>query len=300
MISIIIPTYNRFAIIQETVLRALDISSDIAFEIIIVNDGEPLPFTFNHPAVTILKNPKRGAAAARNFGAAHARYKLLFFVDDDMWITSESLDWIRKFNENGLFINNCAQLNWKYPDVLIKRLSQNKIGRFLINYNYHTLEGRLKENISDQDGLYRIYSLGSCSFVISNTLFNEIGGYDDEFIFQGEDIELAARLNQKNIPIYLVTAITCFHNHADRLDIAGFTDRLYRGFFSQFKNKNTPAAAPGKLKQFIYTLLIPFHSIILWGFNLIPNTKRLDFLTFRTIGILSSIAYFKAFYHAAK
>ena len=45
MISIIMPTYNRFDIVQETIHKTIAINSPIEFELIVVNDGEPLPFT---------------------------------------------------------------------------------------------------------------------------------------------------------------------------------------------------------------------------------------------------------------
>ncbi len=84
MISIILPTFNRFEIVRETILKIIDIKTDIRFEVIVVNDGEALPFTISHPRLSILKNPKRGAASARNFGATHSKFDLLFFIDDDM------------------------------------------------------------------------------------------------------------------------------------------------------------------------------------------------------------------------
>jgi hypothetical protein len=45
---------------------------------IVVNDGAELPFTIEHPLLTVLKNPKRGAASARNYGATHAKYSIYF------------------------------------------------------------------------------------------------------------------------------------------------------------------------------------------------------------------------------
>ena len=296
MISIIIPTYNRFSIIEETIQKIISISTDTLFEVIIVNDGEELPFKSTHPKIKILKNPKRGAAAARNHGAANASYSILFFIDDDMWPTAATFDAITQLSYDHFLNSNCVVLNWRYPDNLIHFMSQNKIGRYLLKAGYHTLEGRLKQHVDNTKMMIQIASIGSGSFLISKELFDKCGRYNETYVFQGEDIDLSQKINEKGFNIFLFTDITCFHNQKDRLYITEFLDRDYRGFLSQFtKNRNMPT---NKLKQFIFTLLIPLKPFILFIFNYIPNYKIFDKLTFRTIGVLSSISYFKAMYDA--
>ena len=194
MISIIVPTYNRFEIVEETILKIISI--DLEFELIIVNDGEKLPFSISHPKLKILENPKRGAASARNFGASHAKYDILFFIDDDMWITAESLQAIEKLRQQQFFITNCTILNWRYPDYLLTKMKNEKIGRYLLNSNYHNLEGRLKQKINKNEIFMRITSIGSGSFAISKETFEMVGKYNDNITFQGEDIEISSNLNK--------------------------------------------------------------------------------------------------------
>jgi glycosyltransferase involved in cell wall biosynthesis len=281
------PTYNRFDIVQETIQKTIAIKSSIGFELIVVNDGEPLPFSISHPKLTILKNPKKGAAAARNFGAAHAQYPLLFFIDDDMWITAESLIAIDNLNNNLFFENSCTVLNWRYPDVLIQRMKLEKIGRYLLQANYHTMEGRTWIEFDHNMQLMPTTSIGSGSFVINNMLFNSVGGYEDKFIFQGEDIELSQKLNQNKVTILIYVPITCYHNQEDRLEIDGFIDRIYRGYLSQAKAGMLNTTSQ---KHTFYSILLPLFSAIKFLYNAIPNRPIFDKLSFRLIGILSSIA----------
>ena len=295
MISIIAPTYNRFEIVEETILKIISI--DLEFELIIVNDGEKLPFSISHPKLKILENPKRGAASARNFGASHAKYDILFFIDDDMWITAESLQAIEKLRQQQFFITNCTILNWRYPDYLLTKMKNEKIGRYLLNSNYHNLEGRLKQKINKNEIFMRITSIGSGSFAISKETLEMVGKYNDNITFQGEDIEISSNLNKHLIPILLYIPITCFHNQKDRLDIKGYLDREQRGYFSQFQNNNL-SFKPNKIKQIIFSFLIPFNTLFLLLFNILPNKPQYDRIIFRTIGTLTSIAYFKAWYKA--
>ena len=269
MISIIMPTYNRFEIAKETIEKIASLSTNILFELIVVNDGEELPFVIKQPTISIYKNPKKGASSARNYGASKAKYDLLFFIDDDMWITAESLAAIDSLTQSDFFKTNCALLNWQYPESLILQMQEQKIGRHLLYANYHTLEGRLQQTVNKNEPLMQIASIGSGSFVIHKMLFEQVGKY-------------------------------CFHNQKDRLDIDGFLDRDKRGFESQFKNMqlNNKTVLVNPIKKFIFTLLMPFFSLIKLLFKVLPNIKSIDKITFRLIGTLSSITYFKALKNA--
>ena len=297
MISIVIPTYNRFDIIQETLDKIMHLQSVAAFEIIVVNDGNPLPFEIKHSDVSIYKNPKRGAASARNFGASKAKYEVLFFIDDDMWITKESIDSLQSLYENHFFQRSCVVLNWEYPADLQEKMKSEKIGRYLLSANYHTLEGRAKINVDHRQLLFKVTSIGSGSFAISKNVFNEIGGYNENITFQGEDIELSQALNRLGISIFLYTPVTCLHNQKDRLDLNGLLDRERRGYESQFKNNRTSAKI-NKIKLFVFICLMPLEHIIEWLFQKVPNTPTFDRLNFRLTGILTSIVYYKAWWQS--
>ena len=297
MISIVIPTYNRFDIIQETLDNIMHLQSVAAFEIIVVNDGNPLPFEIKHSDVSIYKNPKRGAASARNFGASKAKYEVLFFIDDDMWITKESIDSLQSLYENHFFQRSCVVLNWEYPADLQEKMKSEKIGRYLLSANYHTLEGRAKINVDHRQLLFKVTSIGSGSFAISKNVFNEIGGYNENITFQGEDIELSQALNRLGISIFLYTPVTCLHNQKDRLDLNGLLDRERRGYESQFKNNRTSAKI-NKIKLLVFICLMPLEHIIEWLFQKVPNTPTFDRLNFRLTGILTSIVYYKAWWQS--
>ncbi len=91
-VSVIIPAYNVADFIAETLLSALaQTFSD--YEIIVVNDGSPdteklekaiAPY---REKIIYLKQPNKGAAAARNAGIGAARGEMLAFLDgDDIWL----------------------------------------------------------------------------------------------------------------------------------------------------------------------------------------------------------------------
>ena len=89
-ISVIIPTYERAGQLSVCLgaLAAQDYPRD-RFEVLVIDDGsatspEASVETFRHQLnVRLLKQPHAGPAAARNYGAAHAKGAFLAFTDDD-------------------------------------------------------------------------------------------------------------------------------------------------------------------------------------------------------------------------
>ena len=90
-VSVIIPTYNRAALVAEAVASVLA-QTCRDFEILVVDDGstdgtaEALAAFAGQ--MTVLRQPaRRGVAAARNLGIAAARGRWLAFLDsDDLWL----------------------------------------------------------------------------------------------------------------------------------------------------------------------------------------------------------------------
>jgi glycosyltransferase involved in cell wall biosynthesis len=236
-ISIIIATRGREKILWETVEKALGAVENKNTEIIVVNDGDsPLkvPVLYENK-IQYFNNPSKGVSSARNFGSLHAKGEVLFFIDDDMWINSEAIDWIdanvvKNKREDAVF-----NINWEYPSYLAKSLIKSKIGQYILSSGYNTMWGRMHEKGNvPVNGLYRFHTIASCSLVLKKDVFIRAGMYNESIIFQGEDTDLASRLNALSVKIYSVFDVTLFHNHRDRIKIEEFLARLSNGHASEF------------------------------------------------------------------
>ncbi len=88
-VSVIIPTYNRAALVVRAIRSVLD-QEEPADEIIVVDDGSTdetsqVLETFGN-AIRVVSRPNEGVSAARNSGIAAARYPWIAFLDsDDVW-----------------------------------------------------------------------------------------------------------------------------------------------------------------------------------------------------------------------
>lgn len=116
-ISIIIATRNRETILWQTVEKAVTAIAGLPAEIIVVNDGDQplqMPLAF-HDKITCFNNPVRGVSSARNYGVTKSSGNVLFFVDDDMWLNKESIQWIIRKMQDDNNKTTVYNLNWEYP-----------------------------------------------------------------------------------------------------------------------------------------------------------------------------------------
>jgi glycosyltransferase involved in cell wall biosynthesis len=89
-VSVIIPSHNRPALLQEALSSVLN-QTVLPAEIIIVDDASAppvsLPASRDGVSLLLLRNEqKRGGAAAKSIGVQAAQYELIAFLDDDdLW-----------------------------------------------------------------------------------------------------------------------------------------------------------------------------------------------------------------------
>ena len=93
LVSIVIPTYNRWPMVGEAVNSVLG-QSYKEFELIVVDDGSTdmtvALLRRRDRRLTIVSQPRAGVAAARNAGVAMCRGKYIAFLDsDDLWLPSK-------------------------------------------------------------------------------------------------------------------------------------------------------------------------------------------------------------------
>jgi len=90
-VSVIIPTYNRCALLHEAIASVLE-QTFKDLELIVVDDGSTdetrdVVMSFDDPRIRYLFQANRGVSAARNWGVASSRGGLIAFLDsDDVWL----------------------------------------------------------------------------------------------------------------------------------------------------------------------------------------------------------------------
>lgn len=87
MISVIIPLYNKEAIVERSVKSVLSQDYD-DFEVVVVNDGSTdrsaeIVKSIHNPRITLIEQENGGPSKARNTGVKHAKGEWILFLDAD-------------------------------------------------------------------------------------------------------------------------------------------------------------------------------------------------------------------------
>ena len=171
--SIIIPTLNEASHIEKVLDRLQNYATSNLREIIVV-DGGSEDETFDRAkkaGATVLKSPKRGRATQMNFGATKATGDVLYFVHAD---TLPPESYMKDLEE-------ALEENYSIGCFRFRFNSDKKILRF---NSYMTRFDRIWVRGGDQ------------SLFITRTLFDSLGGYQDDFKIM-EEYDLITRARQK-------------------------------------------------------------------------------------------------------
>lgn len=125
MISVIIPLYNKEAIVERSIRSVLN-QSYRDFELIIVDDGSTdgsadVVYNIVDERIVFIQQENGGPSKARNTGAKYARGEWIVFIDADDEMEDGALqtfsDYRFKYPNAGMFV---GQVMWKCGDLVTK------------------------------------------------------------------------------------------------------------------------------------------------------------------------------------
>lgn len=218
--TIIIPTFNRAGLLQET-LASLNAEPDQNFDVIVVSDGEdaalrslaqsihaPFPLTW------IFHAHNRGQAAARNTGAAAATGEFLLFLDDD---TPAAPDLLTRHIAHHLSAAPQRRLAVVGKVVELRRAPRTlPTDKFLDDFRRRDLEAYadcLCATGPDSIGAAVETTLAfglNCS--VRRTAFLASGGFREALRVTDEDNELGLRLYLSGVEAVYEPEAIVFHN----------------------------------------------------------------------------------------
>ena len=176
LVSIVIPTWNRAAVLPRALTSVLG-QTFTDFEVVVVDDGstDETPTVLSGYAdrrVRSVRQVNQGESAARNTGARNARGRILMFLDSDDEVKP---DWVAKLAE----------------DLLANRADLSLCGRELAVESGETSTWVPDELAPTLDEVVNHFEAGQVAF--DRDRFLAAGGYCAEIRF-GQHTELAIRL----------------------------------------------------------------------------------------------------------
>lgn len=224
-LSIIIVNYNT----KKYLLDCLDsiyktTSKKVSFEIIVVDNGSTDnsvdALKKNFPQITVLENTNEGFAKANNKGVKVARGRYLLFLNPDTVVYDQVLEGMLEFmNEhqdagaatcklvmaNGKLDYACHRgfpTPWNsfcYFSGLNKLFPKSKL---LSGYKLGWL---------DQKRVHEIDALAGAFMLVRREAGEEVGWWDEDYFFNGEDLDFCYVLKEKDWKIYFVPQYVVLH-----------------------------------------------------------------------------------------
>lgn len=176
LVSVVVPVYNERATLKRTLQSVLR-QSYRHFEVLIVDDGSydrpgEVVVELGDSRLRFLQQSHRGAAAARNRGAAEAHGKWLAFLDGD----------------------DLVQVEWL--DALIRRASAPSVGVVCCGVRIEDRQGNIhieepSRRGPEMRGFTCLFLAGT--FIVRRSLFQDVNGYWEKLTYS-ENTELGLRL----------------------------------------------------------------------------------------------------------
>jgi GT2 family glycosyltransferase len=197
LVSIIIPAYNQFAYTFNCLESlSVNLSSDLAYEIIIVNDAST-DDTLEQLAtlvkgIKVLTNAENsGFIRSCNYGASQAKGQYLYFLNNDTRILENCLESLLK-----LIVNN-PQVGAVGSKLIYANGKQQEAGGIIWNsadgWNY----GRLDSPEEPEYNYVRpVDYCSGASLLVPTELFKQLGGFSPDFIpayYEDTDLCFAIR-----------------------------------------------------------------------------------------------------------
>jgi glycosyltransferase involved in cell wall biosynthesis len=199
LLSVVIPTYNRAALVREAVLSVFA-QTFRNFELIVVDDGSTDETEktlagcaeFENPGLRYLRIPHSGMPGlARNRGAAAAGGSYLAFLDsDDLWLPEKLEHQLRLFTAGAPPRLCHTRERWLRRGEEISQAGQR-----------HRREGDIFA-----DALKKCI-IGPSTVIIEKNFFDACGGFREDLEI-AEDYELWLRMSFSGAVAYLDEALT--------------------------------------------------------------------------------------------
>ena len=216
-IAVVILNWNGKTLLETFLPSVIKYSNDA---IIYVADNAStdtsVAFVEEHfPTVKLIRNSENGGyAKGYNDALKHIDEPLLCLLNSDIEVTENWLQPIvSEFNTD----KNTAIIQPKLLDYKNKSHFEyaGAAGGFIDKFGYPYCRGRIFNTIEEDKGQYNdtvpiFWASGACLF-IRNSVFKELGGFDESYFAHMEEIDLCWRAFNKNYKSKYVGASVVYH-----------------------------------------------------------------------------------------
>ena len=211
VISIIILSYNKPAVLINTIKSIQNAVKTVPFELIIVDnasDDNNVDLINKHfPSVKLVLNSKNGGFAnGCNMGAQNAIGKFLVFINSDILINEDPIpammDIFSSNQETGIV--GCQLLNpdeslqpseFRFPKLYLRFLQLSRLKKIILSM--------LPENRSRNEMYYETDYVSGAFLMIEREIFFKVGCFDEKYFMYHEDADICFKVKKLGKKVFL-------------------------------------------------------------------------------------------------
>lgn len=244
-VSVIIVNYNARYFLKNCIGSVLSSNIVDSIEIIVVDnhstDGSCEMLQSDFPQVICLENKANlGFSKANNRGVAAAKGKYVLILNPDTMLNEHSLSDILNFSEHQ---TGFGAAGVQFIDGSGKFLPESKrnfpnlkvAGAKLLGYSKYYYANHI-----EQDSIAEIDILTGAFMFIKREVYDEVGGFDEDFFMYGEDIDLSYRIAKAGFKNYYIGSSKVLHFKGECTIKDKFYLSNFYGALSIFYKKHFP------------------------------------------------------------
>ncbi len=224
-LSIIIVNYNVKEFLENLLVSLTPALSEISAEIIVVDnastDGSSEMLQKKFPSVIPITNKQNvGFAKANNLALRVARGKYILLLNPDTIVNENTLREMLSFMESHeeVGLAGCKILNSDGTLQLACRrgfpgpwTSFCKVSGLSSMFPKSKLFARYNLTYLDENKSYEVDAVSGAYMMIRKTVYDKIGGLDEQFFMYGEDLDLCYRVQKSGAKVYYVHSAQIIH-----------------------------------------------------------------------------------------
>ena len=252
LVSIIIPTKNGADYVRRCVGSILEKSTYKNYEILILDNNSDSPDAFacfdelrkRDGRVRIIRAEfPFNWSKINNFGARHARGDVFVFLNNDTYVITP--DWLERLAENALRPDvGAVGALLLYEDGTIQHAG------VVVGMNHwadHVFKAMPTEHfghgfVSPMISRDVLAVTGAC-MAVSRESFNKVGGFNENFIVCGSDVEICVKLYKAGLPVLYDANVRLCHYESktrDATDIPKIDFLLSDEVYAEFRDGRDP------------------------------------------------------------
>ena len=250
-VSVCIVNWNCRELLRECLESILDRPQGANLEVIVVDnaseDGAADLVAQDFPDVLLVRNEvNRGFARGNNQAARMARGRFLFFLNNDTLVPPGSLrrlvDYARAHPEAGIVgprlrePSGRTQVSYRMQPTLATLLHRTSLMRW--TGIFRAAYRRYRRDAFHPGATRSVEVLMGAAMLIPQDVFRDTGGWDEDYTFGGEDLDLSIRIGRCRQLTYHPAVEIIHHGRVSTRQHIGFASSNMNIGFLRFLRKN--------------------------------------------------------------